>query len=112
MFKPNPLSNFRIMNVTGDFTKFLITIKVSDASGRSRFQGERRIVDPVLCAGGATTEAYVIIRRKEERSKATRLELCKIPSWREDDALMVVQGQTAGLLKDASGSKISGFSIA
>jgi hypothetical protein len=47
---------------TGDLVKFLITGKVSDA--------RRRIVDPVSCAGGATTEAHVIIRRKEERPKA------------------------------------------
>jgi hypothetical protein len=37
-------------------------------------------------------EAYGPIRRKEERSKATRLELREIPSWRGDDALMVAQG--------------------
>ncbi len=39
-------------------------------------------------------EAYGAIRRKEERSKATRLELREIPSSRRgDDALMVDQGQ-------------------
>ncbi len=37
-------------------------------------------------------EAYGAIRRKEERSKATRLEPCEIPSRRGDDALMVDQG--------------------
>jgi hypothetical protein len=37
-------------------------------------------------------EAYGAIRRKEERSKATRLELREIPSRRGDDALMVDQG--------------------
>ncbi len=46
-------------------------------------------------------EAYGAIRRKpveslkverEERSKATRLEPCEIPSRRGDDALMVHQG--------------------
>jgi len=41
---------------------FLITIKVLDASRRSRLQRGRQ---------GATTEAYGAIRRKEERSKAT-----------------------------------------
>jgi hypothetical protein len=35
----------------GNLAKFLITIKVSDV--------RRRIVDPVLRAGGAKTEAYV-----------------------------------------------------
>ncbi len=54
---------------------FLITSKVLDARRR-----------------GATTEAYETIRRKEERSKATPLELCEIPSRRGDDALMVDQG--------------------
>ncbi len=39
-------------------------------------------------------EAYGAIRRKEERSKATRLEPCEFPSRRGDDALMVDQGQT------------------
>ncbi len=39
----------------------------------------------------ATTEAYTIIRRKEERVKGTRLELCEIPSSREDDALLVIK---------------------
>ncbi len=37
-------------------------------------------------------EAYGAVRRKEERSKATRLESCEIPSRRGDDALMVGQG--------------------
>jgi hypothetical protein len=46
-------------------------------------------------------EAYEAIRRKpfeslkvlrEERSKTTRFELREIPSWRGDDALMVIRG--------------------
>jgi hypothetical protein len=42
---------------------------------------------------GATTEAYGPIRRKEERSKATPLELAKSRLPRGDDALMVDQGK-------------------
>ncbi|MEE9612693.1 MAG: hypothetical protein V3W19_15685 [Desulfatiglandales bacterium] len=33
----------------------------------------------------------------EERSKATRLELCEIPPRRGDDALMVDQGCLCGI---------------
>jgi hypothetical protein len=61
----------------------LITGKASDASRKSRSGRGRH---------GATTEAYETIRRKETRPKTTRLELCEIPSWREDDALMVIRG--------------------
>jgi hypothetical protein len=62
------------MSFRADLAKFLITSKTSD--------GRRQ---------GATTEAYTIIRRKEERAKATPLELCEIPPGRGDDVLMVIR---------------------
>jgi hypothetical protein len=55
---------------------FLITSKASDARRQ-----------------GATSEAYGAIRRKEERSQATPLELCEIPFLRGDDVLLLNQGQ-------------------
>ncbi|MEE9612373.1 MAG: hypothetical protein V3W19_14050, partial [Desulfatiglandales bacterium] len=47
-------------------------------------------------------EAYGAIRRKEERSKATRLEPCEIPSRRGDDALMVDQGKSSKMGTDTN----------
>ncbi|MEE9611820.1 MAG: hypothetical protein V3W19_11240, partial [Desulfatiglandales bacterium] len=42
-------------------------------------------------------EAYGAIRRKKERSKATRLEPCEIPPRRGDDALLVIRDKGHGL---------------
>jgi hypothetical protein len=52
---PNSPSNLGIRTEIVGSVAFLITSKVLDVSHR-----------------GATTEAYGVIRRKEERSKATR----------------------------------------
>jgi vacuolar-type H+-ATPase subunit E/Vma4 len=46
--------NFAMGILSVDLVKALIISKASNASRRSRFQWERRIVDPVFCAGGAT----------------------------------------------------------
>lgn len=70
----------------------LITGKVLDVSGRSRWMRGRQ---------GARSEPYGALRPRpveslkvdrEERSKATPLEPCEIPSQRADHALMVDQG--------------------